>query len=187
MDSVRPSERLLRRVRQAYEMGRIRRALLAMLPIALLLGLYLSWGRRPGWAFALGGLLLLVATLWLWRGLEPGRAVGPGILAGVIPLLVMHCATAFGHSCSGACVRFCLPWCIAGGLLAGLGLAFLLRNVPGQRVWWYAGGLIVLTGLLGCPHATVAQWGGLALGVLVSVLVAGRPARGAAGPEDPVA
>jgi hypothetical protein len=144
-----------------------------MAPIAIVISVYLTVGRRPFWAFVLGGVLVVLGVTWLWRGREPGKAVGPGFLAGAIPVLLLHCLFAFGHSCSsGGCGSHCLPTCIVGGLAAGLGLAYLLRRIPGKRVWWYGGGLIVLTGLLGCPHATVAHLGGLALGVLVGGLLA---------------
>jgi hypothetical protein len=172
MASEPSSARVLERVERAYELGRMRRALLAMLPIAIVIGIYLVLGRRPLFAFVLGGLLVLLGTTWLWRGLDPGKAVGPGFVAGVIPVLLLNCLFLFGHSCpAGGCTTHCLPTCIVGGLAAGLGLAYLLRRVPGKRVWWYGGGLIVLTGLLGCPHATSSHLGGLVVGVLAAGLL----------------
>ena len=123
--------RLEARSRRSYEMGRLTHAGIRVLPLVPLMALALLGCSPSHEVIACAGSLLVVVTLLLWRGQEWEMGVGPGIAAGLVPLLFPICVQAVGHLClPGSCLL--LPTvCAAGGLLGG----FLLGVVaPRPRI-----------------------------------------------------
>src|SRR6187402_513106 len=111
-------DRLERRARRGYEQARLQRALLGMLPAALLVALVfcLRLHPHPHVMLVLGASASAFGAALLWFGREPARAVLPGFLAGLLPLWLALCARQWGQVCTDAeCIAMCLPVCAAGG------------------------------------------------------------------------
>lgn len=166
-------EALERRARVAYETGRLWRAALAAAPILVLAACAGQIGGLTPGALALGAAVYLVGSLFLWRGQDAGRAVLPGVVAGIAPLSLALGARALGHVCTGdMCVSLCVPACACGGLLAGLMVTWFARRTEAEaRSWVCAGSIALLTGALGC---SCAGFGGI-VGLVGGLLVTGAP------------
>lgn len=153
-----------RRVRVAYELGRLRRALLGVLPVALLAVVAACVAHRPSSTLGFGFAAVALAAFMLWYGRDPQKAVLPGVAAGLVPLVLALCANHV-HACgSESCSTLCVPACALGGLVAGLAVA----SVGNQRkapVWFWlsASSLALLTGAMGC--ACIGYAGVVGLGV----------------------
>lgn len=150
MDSIDLAS-LEQRARLRYEVARAARSLLGFTPALLLIAAATAMGRRPSSALMFGGLLFFTGAFLLWRGNTLHRAVLPGVLAGVIPLTFALMANQ-GHACAGGhCSTWCLPACIAGGVVAGLGVSwFAARRGLDWRFWAGASAVSLLTGAMGC-------------------------------------
>jgi len=159
-------ERTLRaRARRAYELARLRRALLGGLAAAPAVGLgFLS---SPALGLGLGGGLYALCVALLWWGREPGRAVAPGVAGGTLcagVLLFGACSPADGVS---ACVLIST----AGGLLAGGVVGWRAGTLSGHGRRSYLGaGLLVaaLAGSAGCALAGVIGVAGMSMGLLAA-------------------
>jgi hypothetical protein len=166
-------DRLERRARRRYERARLQRALLGVLPVALLIAVILALRLHPHpqvmlvlgvGAFAGGAALL-------WFGREPARAVLPGLLAGLLPLWLALCARHWGHACTDAeCIERCLPICAAGGVLAGL-VVNAYGALRGRSVWFWvsASSMALLTGAVGATCAGYQGVLGVAAGYAVGL------------------
>ncbi|HEY6558728.1 MAG TPA: hypothetical protein VI072_15700 [Polyangiaceae bacterium] len=143
---------LMRRARRAYELARLKRAVLGFAPVLLLVIVAMALGNRPLPVFGLGAGLFVGGVALLWYGRDPARAVLPGVLAGVIPLCFALCASRIGHVCHGdGCVSVCLYACSAGGLLAGAGIGWYAQSRRcSRKLLFPAAGFAVLTGAMGC-------------------------------------
>ena len=151
---------LQRRARTAYELGRLRLALLGVAPVAVIIAGAMCLGHRPmsacgsvGDGRGRGG--------HNWYGRDPQRAVFPGIAAGMVPLLLALCANRW-HACgANGCISFCVPACAIGGVIAGLAVA-VVGNKRRLGVWFWvsASGLAVLTGAMGCSSHRLLRGGG---------------------------
>ena len=104
------------------------------------------------------------------------RALVPGVLAGVFPLVTVVCATRVGHALMGsACIPFCIGASAMGGIMAGLlvGSWALRQHAPAALVL-VASGSGLLTGAMGSAHlgmsGLVALGGGFMLAVGVQCL-----------------
>jgi hypothetical protein len=97
------------------------------------------------------------------------RGVGPGILAGVAPLLLPVAVQTSGHLCAGGRCLLYPGVCLAGGLAGGLVLAFLApRPAPGNGIAFMADCLVAgLTGAVGCLLYGLIGFGGMAVGLLL--------------------
>ena len=115
-----PEHLLLVRARRAYEWGRLRRALLGALPLALLIGPALALTPRVVPTVILGAMLLLGAIGLLWFGHGLPRAALLGVAAGALPLGLVLCSARLGHACAGSmCMQFCFGTSALGGAAAG--------------------------------------------------------------------
>lgn len=154
---------LERRARLRYELSRAGRALLGFAPALLLIGVAAGLGRRPSSALFFGTLLFLSGAFLLWRGQTMHRAVLPGLATGLIPLTFALMANQ-GHACAGGhCSTWCLPACIAGGVVAGLVVSWIAsRRGMDWRFWVGASAVSLLTGAMGC--ACIGYSGVLGLG-----------------------
>lgn len=163
---------LERRLRRAYEWSRLRRALVGFVPIVILVLAALIFGGRVSTVLVVGPLLFAFGVLSLWRGRELGRGVLPGALAGGGALLLVLCANRMGHFCTGeSCMSWCIPACIAGGLLSGAYVGALgMRQRRGSGYWISASAITLLVGALGCSCVGYSGMIGLALGYGVLAL-----------------
>lgn len=157
-----------RKARLAYELSRLRRALLGFTPMLALVGLAVLLGDRRTPTLVLGAGLFGFGVILLWYGHEVKRAVLPGIAAGTVPLLLALCARHL-HACTGSvCVSVCVPVCVAGGLIAGAVVSAAgIRLRRGVGFWLAGSGITLFTGAMGCVCA--GPWGivGLVAGYVV--------------------
>jgi len=148
---------LERRARRGYERSRMLRALLGVLPVALLAAVLFCLGvhPHPQVMLALGGSVFAVSAVLLWYGRDPARAVLPGLAAGFLPLCLALCSRHLGHACTDAeCIAMCLPVCVVGGVLAAAVVSWYgaLRARSGW-FWATASGLALLTAAVGATCA----------------------------------
>lgn len=149
------SSELARRVRWAYEKGRWVRALpLGGYGVVLVLCAVALRSSVGAGTLVLGAVFTGLLVGYGWRGGVLGRAVVPGVLGGVMPLLVPPLVVASGHVCaSPGCRAFCLLACVGGGVLAGLLITRAAVAAPvGERGRFVlaAGVLATLCGALTC-------------------------------------
>lgn len=165
---------LERRARMRYELARAGRSLLGFTPALLLVVGAAALGRRPSSAVMFGTLLFLSGAFLLWRGQTMHRAVLPGLLAGVIPLTFALMANR-GHACAGGhCSTWCLPACIAGGVVAGFFVSwFASRRGLDWRFFLGASAVSLLTGAMGCACIGYSGVFGLAAGFLAGAVPMG--------------
>lgn len=164
-------EALKRRLRRVYELRRLRSAVVGFAPMLLLIALAAALGGRLALASVAGASLFLLGVASLWYGREPGRGVLPGALAGAFALLLALCANHMGHFCTGErCLSWCVPACVAGGVIAGGLVSFVgLRQRRGAGYWVTASSITLLTGALGCSCVGFAGIGGLAAGFVAAL------------------
>ncbi|HJZ89046.1 MAG TPA: hypothetical protein VKN99_27935 [Polyangia bacterium] len=167
-----PSERtLMAAARRAYEWGRLRAALRAAWLVVPMVAISVAWARHPVASLAAGVALLGLVVVLGWRGGAAGRAVGPGLVAGLAPLTLPLAVRTTGHLCSSTlCMQLCLPACVVGGLISGALLARaaarLERGRPGFMV--AAGAIAALAGSLGCALLGLSGVAGMAAGLMVA-------------------
>ncbi len=143
---------VLWRARRAYEFARLRRALLAAIPVVALLSLVTLLVTRPVRATGFGAVVLVAGVWSLWRGLGLQHAFSVGVLSGMVPVLFVTSAMRFPHHCgTTACVSVCLWAAAAGGLVGGgLVAAWRHRARPAGFHVALASAVGVLTGAMAC-------------------------------------
>ena len=158
-------------VRRAYERGRLGHAVAVSAPLLGLAALVLLLDRRPAVLLGLGGLLFVTETLFVWRGQQLGRGALAGLAGGAIPLAFGVCMQIYGHACGGlALTPVCTAVCGAGGLLAGLWIAWAARRQPSPLAFVSAAGATALiAGSIGCVCAGTGGLLGLFGGLLVPI------------------
>jgi hypothetical protein len=165
-------DRLERRARTAYELGRLKRALVGFAPAMVLAAMAISIGGRPSFTAPFAVALFAAGVAALWYGRDPKRAVLPGVVAGLVPVVLTLCAMHVGHLCLGDhCTSVCLAACIVGGVGAGVAVAYVgLKRKQGVRYWLAASLLAVLTGSMGCACLGYSGLAGLGLGYILGVV-----------------
>ena len=170
------SDELVARARRAYELGRLRRALRVSAVVLPIVAVSLLVARNALASGVTGAALLAAAVTFRWRGRALGAAVGPGLLAGLIPfalLVTLKCSAGYACMFEG-CMTHCVRFCGGGGLAAGLLLAvYARRREDDVNRFLLAGGVVAaLTGLLGCFLGGVmgAVW--MAVGEMTATLPA---------------
>jgi hypothetical protein len=165
-----------RAAKRAYELGRLRTAVLRATAVAVLVA-----GAA---AIAVGARALVWLPLtWLgwvlveWRGTWLLRGARRGLLAGVaalfLPLSILRpcCGTGAVECCSGAMP----PLCAAVGGLLGLSLALLIPRAPGARRVEAALGVAIgaaSVAALRCGPLLIGEAAGLLGGLTAGVLAA---------------
>ena len=147
-----PELRLETRVRRAYERGRLWSATLRALSIVPLVVLATSCCAARREVVVCGAVLLVAVTALRWRGQEFAAGVGPGLGAGLLPLLLPVAGRLAGHPCTAASCSVMPVVCALGGLAGGI-LLGVLAPPPraGSRVpFVVACAVAALTGAVGC-------------------------------------
>ena len=159
------------RSRRAYELTRVRRAAVAFAPVVVLVLAATLIGERVGYILAFGAALFMLGVGLLWYGRSVKRAVLPGLLAGLAPLVFGLCAK-YVHECAGpGCMMFCVPACCAGGVIAGIVIDFVaLRGRSKVGFFIAASGVGLLTGAMGCVCAGALGLAGLLVGFALSAV-----------------
>ncbi|HET9955323.1 MAG TPA: hypothetical protein VFQ61_12500 [Polyangiaceae bacterium] len=144
-------DQVMRRARRAYELGRARRALMGVAPVVFIVACAACVTHRPVSTLWFGLAAVAVGGLMLWYGRDPQRAVLPGVLAGLVPLILAIGANRI-HVCGPhGCGTLCVPACAIGGVVAGLAVAGVgQQRRAGAWFWLSASGLALLTGAMGC-------------------------------------
>ncbi len=160
-----------RRLRWAYELGRLRRAFLGVLPAAVVVAVAAYFAHRPLSTLGFGLATLTAGVAMLWYGRDPQKAVLPGIAAGLVPLVFALCANQI-HACGpDGCGSLCVPACTLGGVVAGLAVAGVgNQRKAGPWFWISASSLALLTGAMGCMCVGYSGIVGLGIGLGAGVV-----------------
>jgi hypothetical protein len=170
MDSSELS-RVRRQLRVAYELGRLRRALLGVVPVVVIVAIATCFAHRPSSTLWFGFATAVVGAGMLWYGRDPQKAVLPGIAAGLVPLVFALCANHV-HSCGpDGCTTLCVPACAVGGVVAGIAVAAVGNQRRAGVAFWLTGSaLALLTGAMGCACIGYSGVVGLGLGFAAGVV-----------------
>jgi hypothetical protein len=161
------------RARRAYEWGRLRWSLRPAPLILAAAAVALACGRPLSLTFALAGVLLPLAATLSFAGGAGGRAVMPGMLAGVVALACPVLMHTLGHVCLGpSCMMLALPACIVGGAAAGVLIAS--RAAQEENGGHFLVAAVVVAGLMGALGCSLAGAAGVA-GMLAGTVAAGAP------------
>ncbi len=163
--------RIRRRVRLAYEFGRFQWAIFGIAPVALLVCIAMCFVPRPISTLWFGMAIVVIGATMLWYGRDPQRAVLPGVIAGLIPLVLALCANNM-HMCGAeGCTTLCVPACVLGGVVAGLLVTYVghLRRA-GLLFLFSASVLALLTGAMGCSCVGFSGIIGLGIGFWTGVV-----------------
>jgi hypothetical protein len=167
-----------RRARRAYELTRIRRALLAASPVLALAAVAALVSPSPTRVVPFAALSFGAAALMVWQSRSLSRAALVGMVAGVVPLALSLAANQW-HACgphgcaSHGFSSFCAPACAVGGLVAGLGVGLASPRTRAAAPFWIgASGLAWGVGALGCACVGAVGVVGLAVGLLAGVMPA---------------
>jgi hypothetical protein len=163
---------LAERARFAYEVGRLRRAIVRAWPIPLAALLAVRLGSTAAHVFALAVPLSVAAILLVWKGGVAGRAVAPGLAAGTAPLVL----PGFAMDCAVACMASCQTWstvsCVGAGVLAGAFVGYRAARVGdgGAAFTAVAAAIAATTGAMGClvggAVGVMGMLAGLAIGAI---------------------
>ncbi len=162
-----------RRVRRAYEWGRLKRATSLSIFVSLVSALFAVGAAYLWLGVSLAASLTAMSILFLWRGQELERALTTGFLAGSVPLALALAARPFGHGChiGGACYSWCMPACAIGAVIA---TGIVARSAYGSKEvgkFGAASGLVtVATGTLGCSCLSLGGAAALAAVFIVSAV-----------------
>jgi len=163
------SHSIKQRAKRAYEIARIRMASrfgLIVIPLIMLSCLTCGSDAFP---LTFGAILLSIVVLFKWRGLDYGKAVMPGLVAGGVAFaipLIMH---LLGICCQN---NLEVIFCIASGLVGGTILGKLISTQANNRLKVLALALLIsgLTASLGCVSLGMSAVSGLLLSLAVSAL-----------------
>lgn len=162
---------LQQKARWAYEFARLRRAALGAMPVLVIVAVTMCLTHRPLSALGFGLAAAVFSVAMLWYGREPQRAMLPGVVAGLVPLVLALCASHM-HSCGpNGCTSYCVPACALGGVVAGLAVAGVgHRRRAGVGFWVSAALLAVLTGAMGCSCVGYSGVIGLTVGFVAGTI-----------------
>jgi hypothetical protein len=162
------SEAALRaRARRAYERGRLQAALWYAALLVPVVAWSWTWCPYPALATVCGTALVAFTIVFRWRGQAWARGVGPGLVAGLPPLVLPFLMREASQVCVGeVCCSLCLVGCVGGGLAAGAFVGRRAASIGEGRAAFLAaaGTLALLAGAPACAFAGVAGLTGLVLG-----------------------
>jgi hypothetical protein len=161
--------------RRAYELGRLRGALLLGAGAAIIaLPGYFACNRTPVAALCVAGFAVVVAAGRI-RGEGYDEGARAGALAGILPCLLPALLRLVDTDLCNTVFAGGSTLCALGGVAAGAILGARSRTADGFPFWTSAFVTLGLAASLGCIPAGVMGFAGLAAGVAlgaVPVLVA---------------
>lgn len=155
-------ERLRRRARRRYELGRWTTVPALVWPLLPLLALALWLGCHRGAAATAGAAALLLSTGAALYGRAARRAVLPGLAAGSLPTLLPLLQV---DGCGG-CLAACWHGACWGGLL--LGVCVGLARPPRAGLLGVGGAIATCVGAMGCWVGGITGIVALIVGLTVS-------------------
>jgi hypothetical protein len=172
MEPERSPEAVFRHVVRQYERARL---LQSSVNLAVTVPLTVATHRACGQSAAnvVAGLLLSVTCVaLLWRGRHFGAAVRPGLVAGLVPLLLPLLFRSGRSALLDFCWSTTVPLSIAGGFAAGIVVALQAARMAQHRLAFVLSGVAVaaMAGSLGCLAGGVASLMGLTAGVVGGAL-----------------
>lgn len=163
---------VLERCRAAYESARRKRATMLSVPVMLVAALGVAVAPKHLLGALVGLIFVAAAWLCLVIGRVAERALFPGVVAGLIPLMAAQATRVIGHGCTGsACISLCLPACTVGGITAGLVLAWVGRQQSSPLFFVIGGFFSILVGAFGCSCIGYSGVIGLITGVVLTTSV----------------
>jgi hypothetical protein len=151
---------------RAYELGRLRSALVRGTAAAALAAPGLLLCGQRGWAGACVAAFGLVVAAGRMRGGAWEAGSRSGAIAGIVPCLLPAAVRLYDP----ALCMFLMnrgPWiCAAGGAVAGVVLGLRGIAVRGLPFWGSALAALAFAGAIGCFPAGALGFAGLALGVV---------------------
>jgi hypothetical protein len=170
-------QRCAQRVRRRYEIQRIGFAILGVIPIGIAVAVACWQSHRMSTSAMFGAAAIVSGAIMLWIGRDAQRAVLPALMAGAIPLTLAlwanqsHGCCTNGGTCMAGMSSMCLPACSAGGLAAGLVMAFVgHRWNVGRQFWMSSTAVTMLVGAMGCACVGYTGVVGLAVGYGIGML-----------------
>jgi hypothetical protein len=141
-----------RRVRRAYEIGRVKYAMVSGLPLMGLSGLAFLAGAGRSLDVVAALALVVTGLTYLWRGQLAARALLSGVVAGLVPLLLALFANWSSPGCTHeATISVCTVACAIGGVLAARRLTEFARAEEKHPAAFVLAVLpAILLGSLGC-------------------------------------
>ena len=165
MDSLE----LQRRARRAYELGRLRRAAWAWLPVSPVLVVAALMGH-PSTVVSIAVPLVLICVACSYRGRGLERAITPGAVAGLLPAVVAMGTMRHFGCVSASCVELCAPLCAATGLVVGAWLGAKTAARESASVTVASLAIAGLTASLGCAPMGVGTLLGAVVGMAVGLV-----------------
>lgn len=155
--------------KRVYELARLKMAFrygLIVIPLIVLSFLTCGSDILP---LIFGGILLSIVIFFKWRGLDYGKAVVPGLIAGGVAFAIPLILHILEICCRNDLELF---FCVASGLVGGAILGKLITNHKENRIKILGFGLVIsgLTASLGCASLGTAAVVGLVLSLIVSAL-----------------
>ena len=115
-----------RLVRLYYELGRAKWALFGVGPVLVLASAAAVFAHHPTATGGFGAASFAVGAVMLWYGRDPERAVLPGLIAGLFPLVLAACSSGM----NGGWVMFARRFVHRFARLAGSSPALRSRALP---------------------------------------------------------
>jgi hypothetical protein len=166
-----PDPALRDAARRAYEGGRMRHALAVAWPAFAIVGGSWPFAIDVTWHLVAGVALVVTALGLVWRGGSGGKAVGPALAAGVVPL-VLPLVTMRTMCAADSCSMSCFSACLIGGAAAGGWFGVRSGAVRSPSEFLVAGAVIAgLAGSLGCAMVGTAG----VVGMLLAFAVVAAP------------
>lgn len=169
-------ESLKAAARSAYERGRLLAAFSVLAYVVPATAAAAVLNMNMVHALVAGALLAIAAVVFKYRGGVYGRAVGPGLAAGLVAAVMAIAMCHFGVCEPGsAAPTLCGTISLLGGGISGaIVVRRALRLEEHRRGFLLSGALIAfLAGALGCTMFGVFGVAGLAIGVALSALPLG--------------
>jgi len=168
-------DKVLIRVRSAYERGRLLAGLRTSAMVLPMVAASFGGCGRPATSMAIGVVLATMSTVLVWRGGTAGRAVWPGLVAGLAALVfpLVACKTFEHFGITGALP---LAACFVGGLGSGLIVTRPAMHYREDRAVFVlvGGGTAALVGSLGCLSAGFGGVVAMTAGLLIVTPIALR-------------
>ncbi len=163
------SEALIARARRAYEIGRLRTALLYAAPAVPLAALSHSCCIDAPALWSLCAAAFVAIAFSVWRGRSLGAGARAGLAAGLLSWLLPLAARWLGLPMTAAAV----PLCFGAGVASGMVVAWQARRRQDDRAWFLLAAAVV-AGLVGGLGCIIAGAGGL-LGMIAGEVIAAVP------------